>query len=214
MIRLSVMVPPPPGRSRRSGVLVFDMHEIELSGPGARPPPAEVRFDPSASSHGPPQPNNTLAQIKCKRMVIACSAVSKDSALALVSVGSLGDQTEKGLPPLIKIFKKNDGSEEDPEMTVSVEIPSVHVASSKVQWATMQYWIDDMTQALERINSATKQLSESRNSSIIGSRYFSRSQRESTFDSSKTSEAGIKLALLVNITECGCNAMIDLTTLY
>jgi hypothetical protein len=98
----------------------------------------------------------------------------------------------------------NDTHPEEPKTTVNVDVPSIYASISKEQWDALQYWIDDLSQALERIGAASKELSESRdskNASMIGSRYFARSQRSSTYDSSKSLEVGIKLLASVNVTE-------------
>lgn len=209
MIRLSVIVPPPPGQSRRSGVMVVDLDDIEVSDASPSTPPHQLRFEETASQPHSPQPGKLFAQIRCRRFMVGCSAVSEPSAVAVLTVSSLIDSAEFGEPgrapllPLINFFNAEVGSDgqSDAKTTINVDIPSTHVSISKEQWDSLQYWIDDLTQGLERMGSAAKELAESRNASIIGSRYFTTSQRGSTFDSTKSIEAGVTMTVTVNVTE-------------
>jgi autophagy-related protein 2 len=124
----------------------------------------------------------------------------------VLSVGPLIDNSESGslsLPPVIKLSKPEAG-QGGSETTISINVPSIYLSISKEQWDNLQYWIDDLTQAMERMGSAAKELAESRdsrNASIIGSRYFTRSHRSSTCDSSKSFESGVTLAISVGVTE-------------
>ncbi|KAF5315958.1 hypothetical protein D9611_004756 [Ephemerocybe angulata] len=207
MIRTSVIVPPPLGCQRRSGVVILDLHDINVSN-AASPNPSQVRFDSTASQHYAQDPGDPFVEVRCRRVVVGCSSVSDASALAMVSVGPLTDNSDPyqvSLPPVIRAFQPNTGSDKaDPKTSVAIEVPSVFLSVSKEQWDALQYWIDDLSQALERLNTASKDLSESkdsRNASLIGSRYFSKSQRESTFDSSKAVGQGIKIAISFNVAE-------------
>ncbi|KAF6765267.1 hypothetical protein DFP72DRAFT_870567 [Ephemerocybe angulata] len=200
MIRTSVIVPPPLGCQRRSGVVILDLHDINVSN-AASPNPSQVRFDSTASQHYARDPGDPFS-------LWGCSSVSDASALAMVSVGPLTDNSDPyqvSLPPVIRAFQPNTGSDKaDPKTSVAIEVPSVFLSISKEQWDALQYWIDDLSQALERLNTASKDLSESkdsRNASLIGSRYFSKSERESTFDSSKAIGQGIKIAISFNVAE-------------
>ncbi|TEB36380.1 hypothetical protein FA13DRAFT_1683755 [Coprinellus micaceus] len=205
MIRLSILVPPPPGRPRRSGILVIDLHNISISNSHPPGPPQQVQFGPSGYRL-PHEPGNILGQVQCQRIVVGCSPASEASALAVLSVGPLIDNSESGslsLPPVIKLSKPEAG-QGGSETTISINVPSIYLSISKEQWDNLQYWIDDLTQAMERMGSAAKELAESRdsrNASIIGSRYFTRSHRSSTCDSSKSFESGVTLAISVGVTE-------------
>ncbi|KAJ2913449.1 hypothetical protein MD484_g6960, partial [Candolleomyces efflorescens] len=210
MIRVSVLAPSPPGQQARSGPLIVDLHGIDIYNKGIRQPQDQVRFDPAVSHHQQPQASGkVVAQVQCRRIVLGCSTPMGESSMAILSIGSLTDggvQQGPSLLPVISVLlpDADDNHLEDPKITVNIDIPSIYASVSKDQWDSLQYWIDDLSQAVERFGTASKELSDSRdskNASMIGSRYFARSQRSSTYDSNKTLEVGIKLLASVNVTE-------------
>jgi autophagy-related protein 2 len=61
-----------------------------------------------------------------------------------------------------------------------VDLPSAHVSLSKAVLDDLQYWADDVSQFLERQNGKTSvdtKKVDSRDTSLIGSRYFAMSKR-------------------------------------
>ncbi|EAU88507.1 hypothetical protein CC1G_04213 [Coprinopsis cinerea okayama7 len=191
MLRLSVRAPPPPNRPNRSGILTFDVHKIVISDKAESQPP-QLRFAaPSVQESGFQATEDRvhkqlLAQIGCARIVAPSEHVPS-------------------LTPQISISRRNPG-EENSILVLSIDIPSVYIAVSKKQLDALQYWIDDLSQAMERMNasrspSARSGSQDSKDTSLIGSRFFSKSRMGSGFDLQRVVDEGVKVAVSINVTE-------------
>lgn len=188
MIRAQVRCPPPPGRSARSGALVLDIHDVEVStGPAER---KNTRFAPHDTV---PLTSTveaeTLLSVGCKRIVAACSFVEESKATALLSVGSLasGNTEDAELPlllPRITLSKSTPSRSSASTTALVVQIPSVHAHVSKPLLDGLQYLTDDVAQLLERVtgsqNGSDPEKADSLDSSLIGSRFFAKSRSGST----------------------------------
>ncbi|KAJ7905574.1 hypothetical protein B0H14DRAFT_2660774 [Mycena olivaceomarginata] len=188
MIRAQVRCPPPPGRSARSGALVLDIHDVEVStGPAER---KNTRFAPHDTV---PLTSTveaeTLLSVGCKRIVAACSFVEESKATALLSVGSLasGNTEDAELPlllPRITLSKSTPSRSSASTTALVVQIPSVHAHVSKPLLDGLQYLADDVAQLLERVtgsqNGSDPEKADSLDSSLIGSRFFAKSRSGST----------------------------------
>jgi autophagy-related protein 2 len=66
----------------------------------------------------------------------------------------------------------------NPTLALSVDVPSVHAIMSKPVLDGLQYWGDDVTQLLERTYGSDTDTgkAESRDTSLIGSRFFAKSR--------------------------------------
>ena len=207
MVRISILSPPPPGQQTRSGILVVDLHDISISNRSEAS--SQVRFNPAISHHRLDEQGILLADAKCRRIVVGCSVANQESTVAFVSVGPLSDDVPdlrgSSLPLAVKVFRPppNNPQEGNPQMSIHVDVPSVYTSISKPQVDALQIWIDDATQAMERLNAPREPESRgSKASSLIGSRFFTKSQRGSTVDSSKLLDmTGIKTLISLNVTE-------------
>ena len=193
-MRIQIRTPSPSLHVRRSGALVFDLHDIELSTgsiTGKKPMTRFARIDMPSSS--------PLGSAECRRIVIGCSPAGDGRATAIVSLGPLsvpevseGIQAISGfhegtfsqtLKPHIALTKSNHATQvqssesSSPTLGLTVDIPSIHAQMSKVLFDDLQYWTDDATQLVERIiGDAEAEKMDSRDTSLIGSRYFTRSR--------------------------------------
>ncbi|KAJ7430701.1 hypothetical protein B0H11DRAFT_2134571 [Mycena galericulata] len=194
MVRIQVRCPPPPGRPVRSGALVLDFHDINVAlGPVQKK--NKTRFTSretiplmdSFESH-------TLYSIGCRRIVVACSSPGESKALGLLSVGPLGSESIEDtefplLLPRITLTKltPTHGSTARQSLgstnALIVQIPSVHAHVSKPMLDSLQYLADDTAQLIDRVvggeNGNEAEKAGSRDSSLIGSRFFAKSRNSS-----------------------------------
>ncbi|KAJ7709834.1 hypothetical protein B0H17DRAFT_915352 [Mycena rosella] len=220
MIRVQIRCPPPPGRAARSGALVLDIHELKVcTGPAERK--TTTRF----ASRDAALPANTpdadvLLSVECSRIVVACSSVGENKASALLSVGRLGSgsgEDAEFLLPRIRLSKStHSAARQSPgsiTMALIVQIPSVHMHISKPVLDSLQYLADDTAQLIERVfggdNGRDTEKVESRDTSLIGSRFFAKSRSSSgsglsTSRSTPRSESVVK----VEITEASVRIML------
>jgi autophagy-related protein 2 len=212
-IRISVRVPPPPGRAKRSGILVLDVHKINAVN---RPPSAErqLRFaNPPATPSirdslyvvsDPPSAQDILARVQCQRIVAGVSSVHEEQLTAVLSVGPLQTSSDQdsSLSPQVIVSRREDNVG---QLAVNVDVPSVYVSLSKGQLDSLQYWMDDLGQAMERINASPGKRSSnpgSKDSSLIGSRFFAKSRSGSALNSQRVTEEGAETCLALSVTEC------------
>ncbi|KAJ6630872.1 hypothetical protein B0H10DRAFT_2160244 [Mycena sp. CBHHK59/15] len=187
MIRLQIRCPPPPGCSPRSGALVLDIHDVNLStGPGERG--CVTRFASQDAPQITALDSDTLLSAKCRRIVAACSPAGQTKATALLSIGPLasGSAEDSQLPyllPRITVSKSTAATRRPPnpmKLTLIVQIPSVHINMSKRLLDSLQYLADDTTQLMERVfggeSDSDTEMVDSRDTSLIGSRFFAKSR--------------------------------------
>jgi autophagy-related protein 2 len=145
---------------------------------------------------------------------VACSSVGESKARALLSVGPLAttrtEDTELPLLlPRITVTKSTPSLQSSASRLVSttaliVRIPSVQINISKPVLDSLQYLADDTAQLLERIsgNETGNLKVESRDPSLIGSRFFAKSRSGSGGSGlSASSSAKSESAVKVEITE-------------
>ncbi|KAJ7219339.1 hypothetical protein GGX14DRAFT_591678 [Mycena pura] len=188
MIRVQIRCPSPVGQPVRSGALVLDIHDVHVStGPVEKNTTRFASHDVIPSLKTPE--TDMLCSVGCRRIVVACSFVGESRASALLSVGPLvsgtAEHSEFPLLPFVTLSKSLPSRVSHPvpgpsTVTVVVQIPSAYVHLSKPQFDALQYLADDCTQLIERSfgsdsGSDTEQV-ESRDTSLIGSRFFAKSR--------------------------------------
>ncbi|KAF5380922.1 hypothetical protein D9615_004012 [Tricholomella constricta] len=219
MIRVQIRCPSPLQCSPRSGALVIDLHGVRLF-TAPEPLKQATRFATTGAPIVPrPSEETFLLGADFKRIIIACSSVHESSATSILSAASLASSSDDGdvvlelvapLHPRIAITKSKPASTEfTTVMALSICIPSVVVDISKPILDSLQYWADDVAQHLDRIfngeyegnkdDTATEK-ADSRDTSLIGSRYFAKSRSGSgsalsTSPESSQSETVIKLTI-------------------
>ncbi|KAJ6547632.1 hypothetical protein B0H19DRAFT_1221605 [Mycena capillaripes] len=220
MIRVQIRCPPPPGRAIRSGALVVDIHDVDVS-TGLPERKNTTRF---ASGDTLPLINTleavTLLSVSCRRIVVACSLAGQSKATALLSVGSLASENSEDteLPLLLPriTLSRSTPSRQSSRSTAAliVQIPSVHMEISKPLMDGLQYLADDATQLVERAfgggeNSDPEK--ENRDSSLIGSRFFAKSRSGSGSASGISADrnsAKSESVVKVEITEASVRVML------
>ncbi|KAJ6496744.1 hypothetical protein C8R47DRAFT_1115401 [Mycena vitilis] len=217
MLRVQLRCPPPPGRTARSGALVLDIHDIEIStAPVGRK--TSARFTPHDAAPLANNVEDTLLSVGCRRIVVACSLAGQSTATTLVSVGSLAsgdiEDGELALFPRITISNSKPIRRTSRlTTTLLVQIPSVYIQISKPLLDGLQYLADDVSQLIERVfgSDLDKVHVEGRDPSLIGSRFFAKSRsgsgstsRISTGRSSTETASVIK----VEVTEASLRFML------
>ena len=179
--------------------------------------------------------DNTLLHAQWQRIVVAYAPVASSKAVAIVSLGparrneSVVDNTRFGsaspdtsvvetvLRPSLQIRRSSVTATLEPAATVNslvvaTDIPSVHVELSKPTLDGLQFWADDLTRLLDNafgdpapLDTDTER-ADSRDSSLIGSRYFAKSrsassQAESGSFASRPPEPTTETALKISIGE-------------
>jgi autophagy-related protein 2 len=202
MVRVQTRCPPPlPSLPHRSGTLVLDLHELRLATSPKTTTAPTTRFADKFRPSGPQADEEPFLSVECKRMVLACSLVSENKAMAFLSAGPLRPETVSDveqfgrrvnpgftdipslMPPLyprLTITKSIPHSQSQfprTSLVLSINIPSVHASISKPLLDCLQYWVDDVAQLVESTmggDSDTEQ-GQSRDTSLIGSRFFAKS---------------------------------------
>ncbi|GBE82158.1 Autophagy-related protein [Sparassis crispa] len=198
MIRVQVRVPPPPSCTPRSGVIVFDVHDLRLSLGGLSHDnrPTSTRFaDGEPFTHTDDMTGKPLLAASWRRLVVGCSLVGEDKASSILSLGSISTDAIDRLGgqfgtspvgpqtwPSISLIRSPASDRSGPAglitTAVAVDIPSVHVELSKPNLDVIQLWADDLAQLMEAVSSGSSrwesdtERGDSRDPSLIGSRFF------------------------------------------
>ncbi|KAI0797999.1 hypothetical protein C8Q75DRAFT_709658 [Abortiporus biennis] len=200
MIRMQIRGCPPIGSQPRSGAVIVDIHELSIHPGGNTPSEDDVslRFaEPQDMPLSYEHARELLLSANFKRINIAYCPVPSSKATSLLSLGSLsnpeagladggiafqppsGDTRTKQSPtPHISVSKSLPSKSPTlSTIAVTIDIPSVYVNLSKPVIDGLQLWADDLTQLLERAFSPVEVGDTSRDTSLIGSRYFVQSKQ-------------------------------------
>ena len=229
---------PPRFPNSRSGTLVLDLHNIHLSpgGSSGGGSTLKARFadlDTSRDvSHFSSQlePNNFLL-LEVGRVVVAHSLAGEGKACLLVSLGPLspvpispavatphfggvsptqGDQGFASPAVRISVNKTvlKPRQRKPGTLVITVDIPSAYVNLNKPLLDGLQYWVDDISQLVERIlgdkpKDSGSERGLSRNSSLLGSHYFAQSSggSESEFSPKPFSECASETVVKLSVSE-------------
>ena len=223
MIRISMRCPPPPNHNNRSGTLVVALNDTNLSA-GLKRTKSSAGFAATSffAGNSDISDDTILFNAEIGKAVIACSSVGTQVAITFLSLGPLAhdvdfqDQTPSSialqpspLQPRVSIIKPT--SKVGPIRVFSVDIPSVHVDISKPTFDALQYWADDVTQLLENMSSKASdrmdaEVGDSRDTSLIGSRFFAKS-RSGSGSALSASRDGASAETVVKLTVTESNLL-------
>jgi autophagy-related protein 2 len=161
-----------------------------------------------------------------RTLLLACSSAGAETARGFCSIGPLSSvaDNEVQVPtshdharfqedalPFVKLSQnplvpsgRNSGR--SAAVIVEIDIPSILLNLSKPIFDSLQFWIDDVSQLLERTTAASRGASQensSRNPSLVGSRFFSASKQgsvEITADELSTSHIRSSTKSIVKVT--------------
>jgi autophagy-related protein 2 len=212
MVRIQIRCPSPPSFLQRSGAAILDVHHLKLTscsslGPGEpEMNPRRVGLEVESICRDSSSRNNHLLTAEWQTLLLACSPAGAETARGLCSIGPLSPTTDSGVPDFrdhirfqgdaaptrrfsfIKLSQNppfsssGQNSRRSAALIAEIDIPSIVLNLSKPLFDNLQFWIDDVTQLLERIttpSSDTAQENLSRNPSLVGSRFFSASKQGS-----------------------------------
>lgn len=218
--------------------MVLDLHDIHLSpggSPGSESPLKAQFADLDASrdvSHFSPWsvPNN-LFFLEVGRIVVAHSLAGEGKAPSFVSLGPLspvpispgvanprfggmdpsqGDHDLSLAAISISLNKTTPKPRQQKPCTLvlTMDIPSVHANLNKPLVDGLQYWVDDVSQFMERIfgekpKDSGSERGLSRNSSLLGSHYFATSSggSESEFSPKPSGETASETVVKLSVSE-------------
>lgn len=205
MVRVEIRCPSPPSLLRRSGAAILDIHALRLT---SRSPKGGGRFGMKAdseSTYGDSNSrNNHVLTAEWRILLLACSSAGAETARGFCSIGPLSSAADNEVQvptshdrthfqedalPFVKLSQnphvplgRISGSGRSAAVIVEIDIPSILLNLSKPIFDSLQFWIDDASQLLERTTAASGGVSQensSRNPSLVGSRFFSASKQSS-----------------------------------
>ncbi|KAG7092576.1 hypothetical protein E1B28_008923 [Marasmius oreades] len=183
MIRVQTRCPPGVGHNPRSGAVILDVRDVKVVvGEG---------WTPKVTSFSQPSGVQTLEGkilllVELGMVVLSFASPASDKATALLSLGSLvrtgGLDESHNLPdvrPRIAITQSEPRRLHTSVTTaLNLDFPSVVINLSKPAFDGLQYWADDVSQTLQlALEKDVTGENGSRDTSIIGSRYFAQSTR-------------------------------------
>jgi autophagy-related protein 2 len=214
MVRVQIRCPSPPLLLQRSGAAILDIHSLRLtsrlpSGVGVKYPHRfGMKADSESTSGISNSRNNHVLTAEWQTLLLACSSAGAETARGFCSIGPLSSAADNEVQvptshdhtrfqedalPFVKLSQnppvpsgRNSGR--SAAVIVEIDIPSILLNLSKPIFDSLQFWIDDVSQLLERTTAASRGASQensSRNPSLVGSRFFSASRQgsiESTAD--------------------------------
>lgn len=208
MVRVQIRCPSPPPRFQRSGAAILDIHALRLtsqppSGAGVKyPHQFGVKTDSEPTYGDSNSRNNHVLTAEWRTLLLACSSAGAETAKGFCSIGPLSSATDNEVQvptshdhtrfqadalPFVKLSQilpapsgRNSGH--SAAVIVEIDIPSILLNLSKPIFDSLQFWIDDLSQVLERTTATSGEASQensSRNPSLVGSRFFSASKQSS-----------------------------------
>lgn len=208
MVRVQIRCPS-PSLLQRSGAAILDVHNLKLTSCSSLRTgeiyPRRVDLEAESTCRDSGSRDNHLLTAECRTLLLACSPAEVESARGFCSIGPLSPATDSEVPALhdhirfqgdpspirrssfVKLsqnppFPSGQNSRRSTALVAEIDIPSIVLNLSKPLFDSLQFWIDDVTQLLERTSahsSDTVQENLSRNPSLVGSRFFSGSKRGS-----------------------------------
>ncbi|KIY72189.1 hypothetical protein CYLTODRAFT_418166 [Cylindrobasidium torrendii FP15055 ss-10] len=201
MLRAQVRTPPLPDVAARSGPLIIDVHDFVFT----NHPPSKK---PAARFTDYPAQADIVASIQLSRLVFAAAGPSESKALGVASLGSLtglagGSEESGAIVPTVSFVKTSPV-----KTSLRISVPSLYVNIQKATYDYIQYAIDDASQLVEvtfggeGAGGPSKEKVDSREASIIGSRFFVQSRAGSDGNAGESATFQDESAIgVVNISE-------------
>ncbi|KAL0581534.1 autophagy-related protein 2 [Marasmius crinis-equi] len=184
MVRIQVRCPPATGQSLRSGAVVVDVRDMKFVIGEKRTTTKTASFGETPSERR--LEGKVLLLVEIGRILASLAPPGTDKATAFLSLGGLARSSEfeesrtdlPDLRPRIAITESKPSRSDIPvTSTLNLDFPSLVATLSKSNVDALQYWADDVSQTLQAAATGSASGdSGSRDTSIIGSRYFVQSR--------------------------------------
>ncbi|KAJ3725873.1 hypothetical protein C8R42DRAFT_575547 [Lentinula raphanica] len=193
-------------RSSRSGAVVLDIQQLALTKGNAHTSRKTASFEPQSTTQRSKPTENIMVETELRRLVIASSAAGSSRAAAMLSIGHLQDEDSgfesRPLLPRILVSQSRQGSAST--MMLNLSLPSLFVNLSKDPLDALQYWVDDASQLAQKASQYSSsdggtEKAVSRESSLIGSHYFAKSNTASGATSLASNSAEVKVDTAVKV---------------
>lgn len=210
----------------------MDLHDVQVSNKPLDPESPTIRFGDGDESRNPRIKNlpGQLLSGQIRGIVLSYAHVGNSKAHAFISLGSLpradaihpgsaslllSEQTSDSLPirfQLTQLAPSKSTVSTSPHRqrtSIIINVPLINVVLEKPVFDGLQIWADSVTQAVTAVTEETEtEVAQSRNPSLIGSRFFARSRRvgsrgsdESSFGTTATTPIQSETAVKVIIAE-------------
>jgi autophagy-related protein 2 len=209
MVRIQLRCPSPPSLPQRSGAAILDVHGLTLTSRlplgGKEMYAHRFGMKPESTGRNSSSRDNHLLTAEWRALLIACSSAGAATARCFCSIGPLSSPAESEVPSskehirfpddtppirrfaFIKLaqnppFPSGRKSKRSSVFVAEIDVPSMCLSFSKPLFDDLQFWVDDVSQLLERIlvpSSDAARENSSRNPSLVGSRFFSSSKQGS-----------------------------------
>ncbi|KAG6866970.1 hypothetical protein C0991_003886 [Blastosporella zonata] len=220
MIRVQIRCPSPSRSHPRSGALMIDLRDIRLStSPVQAKNSTRFTADIPRPRERPVSNESFILGAEFERIVVAYCPARETSGRSILSIGSLSSSLDDtfnpvapSLLPRVTVAKSSPVAIERSEVVaISLNVPSVVVDISKPILDGLQYWADDVTQHMDQFPSEDQltEKADSRDTSLIGSRYFAKS-RSGSGSAWSASSGGPRSEMVVkmNVSEASIRAMV------
>lgn len=208
----------------------MDLHDVQVSNKPLDPESPTIRFGDGGESRNPSVKNlpGQLFSGQIRGIVLSYAHEGDSKAHAFISLGSLpradaihpgsaslllSEQTSDSLPIRFQLTQlapsKSTVSTSTHRTSILINVPLINVVLEKPVFDGLQIWADSVTQAVTAVTEDTEtEVAQSRNPSLIGSRFFARSRRvgsrgsdESSFGTTATTPIQSETAVKVIVAE-------------
>lgn len=229
-LRAEVRCRSPSLQLSRSGGIILDLHDVRVSNTPLDQEPSTIRFGDDGEPRNPSVRNlpGQLLSGQIRGIVLSYAPVGDSKAHAFISLGSLprtddvrpgsaslllSEQAPDSLPIHFQLTQvapsKSAISSSTHRTSIIISVPLVNVVLEKQIFDGLQIWADSVTQAVTTATEETEtEVAQSRNPSLIGSRFFAKSRRvgsrgsdESSFGTIAPTPKQSETAVKVIITE-------------
>ncbi|KAG1782593.1 hypothetical protein EV702DRAFT_1232405, partial [Suillus placidus] len=229
-LRAEVRCRSPSLQPSQSGGIILDLHDVQVSNKPLDEQPPTVRFGHGGESRNPSVKNlpGQLLNGQIRGIVLSYAPLGDSKAHAFISLGSLprtddvhpgsaslllSEQAPNSLPIRFQLTQvapsKSAVSSSTHRTSIVINVPLVNVVLEKPVFDGLQIWADSVTQAVTTATEETEtEVAQSRNPSLIGSRFFAKSRRvgsrgsdESSFGTIAPTPKQSETAVKVIITE-------------
>lgn len=208
-LRAEVRCRSPSLQPSRSGGIILDLHDVHVSNKPLDRESPTIRFGDVGESRNPSVKNlpGQLLSGQIRGIILSYAPVGDSKAHAFISLGSLprtddvhpgsaslllSEQAPDTLPIRFQLTQvapsKAVASSSMHRTSIIINVPLVNVVLEKPVFDGLQIWADSVTQAVTTAAEETEtEVAQSRNPSLIGSRFFAKSRRVGSRGSDESS---------------------------